>query len=671
LRRLPHIAAALLAAQAGALLAETRLAVPVEGAVSDLVYALHARARPAPPSSGQVAVVVLDETTYLRPPLAGVPRALWGPHLARLLDRLVDAGATVVGVDLVLAASAEAVLPGYDRPLLLALRRAALEERVVLAEILGEARPLAPAPVFVFALGGRESIRAVNVLLDADGVARRVPLRLAERATFAAELALRHARAGGTTLDLPPHLRLDPGAAPRPLPSFELADLLACEGEAGLTFLRRHFAGHVVLIGADLADEDRFRTVNRHALGSPHPTVAAGCSGLEGPDDAPLPAPGTLAGVHLQAVAVEQLLTGRLPQEPEGALRFALAAGTALLAALPIATAGLAWTSAAVLLALPLVVLGLALWLLPGVVLPAGAMLLAALVALFLALGWRELTVERARRRLRRAFAAYLPAAEIERLAAAASPPRLGGELREVTVLFADVAGFSDLALRLAPDALVARLNRHFAKAGGVIEAEGGFVAGHAGDALLAVFGAPQAAPDHPARALRAGIALAAAAAVPDGELLPGRIGIASGPVLLGNIGTLRRLSYTVIGDTVNLAARLESLNKLYGTTLLVDASTAAGAGAPLRELDRVRVQGRDRPTTIHTPIRTGEEVSTRAYAAALALYRARDFEAAGRAFAALAGADPPAARMAARCHAFQATPPPPDWDGSHSAEAK
>jgi class 3 adenylate cyclase len=215
---------------------------------------------------------------------------------------------------------------------------------------------------------------------------------------------------------------------------------------------------------------------------------------------------------------------------------------------------------------------------------------------------------------------------------------------------------------------LVTALNGYFDRMAEIIEHEGGFIDKFIGDAIVAVFGAPAGPSDHAAAAMRAACAMAASS---EGPSFRTRVGLNSGPVLIGNIGASRRFNYTVMGDTVNLASRLEGANKEYGTTILASGDTRAAAQIiAFREVDRIRVVGRAAPIDIFTPLPGGADASRESdYAAALALYREGRFEAAADAFDSL-NSDPIAATMAKRARAFAASPPP-SWDGSTALTTK
>ena len=262
----------------------------------------------------------------------------------------------------------------------------------------------------------------------------------------------------------------------------------------------------------------------------------------------------------------------------------------------------------------------------------------------------------------------------------------LGGEEREASILFSDIVGFTALAERLPPAELLDLLNRYLTRISADIEGEGGVIDKYIGDAVMALFGAPLARADHAERAVRSALAMAASIremnlTAPDGVPAVGLgVGINSGTVVAGNMGSRTRLNYTVIGDAVNLASRLEGLTRRYRVPIIVSGETMRQCpGVVFRELDRVRVKGRDGAISIFQPMaRCGDlDHATRArldaFAGALSAYRQQSWNEAQAAFAAIARAEPegPAALYLARIQAFRRTPPPPDWDGVYQATEK
>ena len=184
---------------------------------------------------------------------------------------------------------------------------------------------------------------------------------------------------------------------------------------------------------------------------------------------------------------------------------------------------------------------------------------------------------------------------------------RLGvGEPREVTMLFLDLEGFTSLSERLAPEQLVHTLNAFYAAVAGPVARYDGVIDQFQGDAILATFNAPRLTKDHAANAIQAAMeiqALLKTKTFGDGLTLRARIGINTGVVIHGLIGTPDRLGYTVIGDEVNIASRLEALNKQYGTAIIVSEQTRDLAGAErfaFELLDEALIRGRTKPTRIY-----------------------------------------------------------------------
>ena len=261
----------------------------------------------------------------------------------------------------------------------------------------------------------------------------------------------------------------------------------------------------------------------------------------------------------------------------------------------------------------------------------------------------------------------------------------LAGARRELTVLFVDLGGFTPLAEELPPEAVVAQLNEYFDAVCGAVLDQDGTVKEFQGDGVVAFWGAPIAQPDHAPRAARA--ALAAAARLDRlrerwsarGAPAPGyRIGLHSAELVAGEIGSAARGAYGIVGDGMNLAARIEAANKLYGTHVLSSGATHAllGPGFLCREIDHVRVVGRRQPVRLFEMVALAGEADAHTqrrcalYERALAAYRARDFAAAAVVLAELPE-DGPARLLASRARELEASPPPPEWDAILALDSK
>ena len=273
--------------------------------------------------------------------------------------------------------------------------------------------------------------------------------------------------------------------------------------------------------------------------------------------------------------------------------------------------------------------------------------------------------------------------------------PSEGGERRVMSVFFSDLAGFTQMCEGLTPDAAVRFLNRYFSLMSEVVRSQQGIVDKYIGDSVMAFWGPPFTdAADHARLCCIAALEQMARmetfrAALP--ELLGVRhglpevnvrMGIASGDVTVGNIGSETSRGYTVIGDTVNLASRLEQANKFYGTGILVSEGTRDLAGDTLafREIDSLRVAGKQEPVRVFELMDYSDQLNedgrklAQTYEAALVCYRSQDWDAAEAAFRAcleVVPADRPSQVMLDRIAAFRESPPEVDWDGVWVAKSK
>ncbi len=298
------------------------------------------------------------------------------------------------------------------------------------------------------------------------------------------------------------------------------------------------------------------------------------------------------------------------------------------------------------------------------------------------------LTEARQKRLIRQAFQYYLHPAIVERVAQNPQLLRLGGESRELTVLFSDIRRFSTIAEALSPEVLVHLLNEYFTIMTRVVFQRNGLLDKYLGDGLMAVYGVPLHDPDHTVQACCSALEMLAelktlqarwaARGLPSLDI---GIGINTATMVVGNMGSELRFDYTVMGDGVNLASRLESANKEYGTHIIISESTWKHVRDRIatRELDTIRVQGKAQSTRIFevlgiSPMPPGRAAMVETFEVALRAYRAQHWEDAIHVFQqvlAVVPDDPPSQLYIQRCKAFMAALPRPDWDGVHVMHAK
>jgi adenylate cyclase len=573
---------ALLAAALGVLLDRTGALERPELDTVDARFSV--RGETAPPA--EVAVVAIDSATFSslgeRWPF---PRSL---H-ARAVDALRRDGARVIAYDVQFT---ERTTAREDDALLRSVQRAG---NVVLATT--ETFPDGTSPVF----GGEDTLRAVRATSghtlmpnDPGGVIRRLPYRVGGLRGFAVVAA---ERATGR--------RVDPGAlgastapvdfhgGPGTFAATSFADLV--EGR----FPRGRFRDRIVLVGPSapsLQDLHATATTGRDLMAGVEVQAHALSTVLRG---FPLqPAPGVVA------VLLAALLGAAAPAAALARLRAVLA-----VAVVPLAAAALLLGGAQLLFG-------------AGVIVPVAAPLVALAVGVVGTIAVLGVVAAFERQRTRDLFARFVPDAVVgEVLSRTDGQARLGGEQRVATVLFSDLRGFTSFAEQRPPAEVIDVLNRYLTTMTDAILDEGGTLVAYMGDGIMAVFGAPLDQPDHADRALRAARrmtgpclegfnAWAREAGVSQEGFRMG-VGINSGEVVSGNVGSLRRLEYTVIGDTTNTAARLEGLTKELGRAILVSPSTREllGEGTDdLEALPEVRIRGRVQGMCLWTPRARGGE---------------------------------------------------------------
>ena len=311
---------------------------------------------------------------------------------------------------------------------------------------------------------------------------------------------------------------------------------------------------------------------------------------------------------------------------------------------------------------------------------PPATLAAAALFAL-LGVTAENFLLERQRKReVQAMFGSYVDPGVVAQLVRDPTAIRLGGERRDLTVLFSDLVGFTNLSEKMPEEQLLAVVNLYLQEVSDSLLASGAYIDKYIGDAVMAVYGAPQALPDHAAAACAGALAAQRVLAGLNprferdhGCTLHMRIGINTGGMIVGNLGSERKKNYTVLGDAVNLASRLESANKQFGTAILIGETTANRVQGRFatRPLTRLRVKGKHEAVEVHELVGAIGEL-TPDQQAFLAAYREGYTAACARRFADAAVAfgralavrpdDAPTRAWQAHSAAYAANPPPPDW---------
>jgi adenylate cyclase len=614
------------------------------------------------PAPEGVVVVAIDEPSVAELGPLPWPRTF---HAA-LIERLSTAGARTIVFDVIFDLSRDA---DEDAALAAAIGAAG---NVVLAtshsQIEGHAYSheqwTDPLPELAAAAAG---VGVAKVNLDPDGFVRRSALTFGGRPVLA--LAAARLQSGFREPDDLATRRLIPFRGPPRLGIRTYSYYQALDHEGSLP--SDALSGQVVFVGFSLATPaDTENPIDHH----------------------PSPVDPLTPGVEIQARQLSALLEGRQIADPFASRRATagLCLALAALAAGALFALGPWGGVSAVLGVIGLLGVGGYLALAGADArLPVFAPALTLVSLAFAVTTHRFALAQRQRRRIRRAFEHYVAPAIVEEILADPRRLELGGDTYEATVLFCDIVDFTAIAERLSPTDLSERLTGYFRAMTRVLLAERATIDKFIGDAIMAFFGCPIRDADHPLQACRA--ALAMTRALEDlnrAELgrerapLRMRIGINTGRVVAGNIGTEGIFNYTVIGDAVNLASRLEGANKEYGTAVLIGGDTFAGAGAAVetREIDWIRVKGREQPVAIYEVVALAGALDPLrravfdAYREGLERFRAREFPRSRAAFERALEHDPsdgPSRTFLRRLEQYDQAPPGPEWDGVFSMTTK
>ncbi|MBT4940413.1 MAG: adenylate/guanylate cyclase domain-containing protein [Rhodospirillaceae bacterium] len=661
------------------------------------------------PQKSPTVVIAIDEETFHRQPFRELPKVMWTKQLGQIINAVSGAGAKVIGMDLILPTSVERYVRGFDRDLLIAMRNVSRKNQLVLGKVQHQAKPIAPHPGQSFAVGHQKNIRLVNIKQDNDGVIRRLQLTLQSEdlkngnrrdPVMAVELVSR-ALQQPATLDQNGALKLgdvtvngtqgnqmtlnfDYGS--QSIPAYSFADIFACAQKDDTEFLIKHFKGKVVLIGTALDEEDRRVTSKRFITGAENFTHVARCHhSILKEVYRPKLVRDSIPGVFIHATAVNNILQNRVLSE------FSIFTNATITLVVSLLIAFFTMMYPPIKAGAHAIGLGL-LWLVlatsafeHGLVLSLFEPLIAMGLTFSLLLGYRFTVSDKDKRYIREVFSYYLPPAIIEKMTNSEALPKLGGEAREVTILFSDIAKFSTLSESLSASAVATFLNEYLSEMSDILEDHGAFIEKFVADEITAVFGAPMDDLDHALHAVQAALAcqgrlkqMQGAFGLPADQKLAARIGINSGEMLVGNIGSYRRFTYAAMGDAANLGSRLEGANKFYDSNIMVGENTANQCDPSIlfREIDSIVVVGRETSIRVFEPLGSTDDLEAEirglkvSYEEALALYRLGQFAGARDKFGLLAAQDPVSNVMLERCLDYLKFPPE-NWNGSYQLDRK
>ncbi|MCF8168075.1 MAG: adenylate/guanylate cyclase domain-containing protein [Rhodoferax sp.] len=605
---------------------------PLEQRLQDIWFQLQDKRAQAQ----HVVIVEIDESSLAAFP--DEPLVFWTDKFASAAAKLKTMGAGPIGVDLLLSISPERWFEKLGGPLRDAsshfdqsIRMQINSGRMVLAGArFGQGSAagdyLLPSPDYLLALPDFDIARYVgltDLVTESDGMVRRFEIMPLGPRQDASSLE------GLPSLGLPSLVALhaagqDPTASKwqlggqevlrdsvrRPIPylgptgTFEGISLktllIADEQDAAL---RQRVQGKAVLLGLGVG------------LGDDHytPFTSRLIPGRGG----------VMSGVEIHANVLEALLSGQRLQQLDTTPRVLTvvvlsAVATAIFTFFPAyvgVALGVGMSALAVLLGYQMFKL--------GTLVPVVHLVLCAAFAWLIVMLWRLTGEEKERNRLRQLFGRYVSDQVVTELLRSDNRPELGGTSQVISVLFSDIRNFTTISEKLTAKEVVEMLNTYFERACGIMLAQGGSIDKFIGDAIMVEFGSPLPVHDHALRAVKAAIGLAEMATefahwmetrFPDRGLPPFAVGIGihSGTAIVGNIGSSFRMEYTAIGDTVNLASRLEGATKTVGCVILASEATVNAAGSALQcgKSDVIQVKGRLEPVRVFEILDVRKDVS-------------------------------------------------------------
>ncbi|HKF61669.1 MAG TPA: adenylate/guanylate cyclase domain-containing protein [Dongiaceae bacterium] len=652
-----------------ALLAVTPFGAYLDRLGIDLLQPVRLRLSPpkADPAQSPIAIVAIDEESYAA--LGNFPKVVWTPWLAQVMEALLQAKVRTIALDVVFPTTLDAFvfegkrpLAGIDIPFLQAINDAATDNRILLGSAHGGS--IAPHPSQIMAANGTDNLVLLNLELDTDGVVRSYPASL-PTIDGHGQISLAYALATRAGIKPPGHDTLvDFAYGPGHIPAYSLADLLDCAKAGKESFFDAHFAGKSVIFADVLDSEDRFFTsaslMTAGGLSELPPASQPRCMpAAAAPASIGVSGRWKIPGVFVHATAFQNLVQGTaitpLPRLPGavgvGLIAFAAALGFYAVTPLIGAAAGVA--------AILLMALAGAFALGQELLLPAVTAWFGVSLAYLMTAGDRVIVEQRNRQRVMDIFGTFLAPAVVKKLAA--DPRALAPVRRHATIMFIDIVGYTSLteSLKREPDRLIGLINEYLGLLADIISKHGGYVDKFIGDAVLAVWNVPTVERSDAGRAAAeaalecAELVRAKGRARSDGIKVDVRIGIASGEVTAGLVGSTTKANYTVLGDVVNLASRMESSNKLFGTHMMCCGATEADfakaeaghVSIRRRRLGRVQFKGKSEGIDVYELLdrQDGMPEEGNGFAAAVALYEDGRLAAAAAAFRAMADHEPPA----------------------------
>ena len=521
-----------------------------------------------------------------------------------------------------------------------------------------------------------------NPVVDSDGIFRRVPLMQVYKGNVYQSLALATAR---TALNTPETKIVVPPAQSGTTPNYteieyiSIGDrkILVDERTVALVPYRGPYPSFHYVPAVDIKN----RTADKELLRGKIILFGSTAPGLQ--DLRATPVQEVFPGVEVQANVVAGILDQNIRYIPLYTRGYELLAllvvGLLMTIAIPLLSP--LWATAlSAGIGITLIVINMAAWQ-RGVVLPLASTLLLVLALFVIQMSYGFFIETRSKRALSKVFGQYIPPELVDELDLTSDSISMDGESREMTVLFSDVRGFTTISEGLKPHELTRLMNEYLTPLTAVIHKHRGTIDKYMGDAIMAFWGAPLHDPYHQKNALLAAFAMIKALKQQEQRFtergwptLKMGIGLSSGNMSVGNMGSEFRMAYTVMGDAVNLGSRLESLTKQYGCDIIVnEALKNALPEFEFLELDRVIVKGKDKPVTIYEPLGYSIELdnttrnAVRSFNKALHLYRDKNWDTAEREIFTLSQADPNRRIYKIyldRIMHFRNNPPPDEWNG-------